>query len=76
MKRTTLVLEDDLFIKLKKQSLEEGKTLKDTINTLLRNSLSQSGQRRNKKFNWKTYKCGKPKVVLHNREALFAKMEE
>jgi hypothetical protein len=76
MKRTTLVLEDDLFMKLKKQSLEEGKTLKDTINTLLRSSLSQSGQRRNRKLNWKTYKCGKPKVVLHNREALFSKMEE
>ena len=76
MKRTTVILDDDLFMELKKRSLLEGKTLKETINTLLRSSLSHSGQRGKKRFNWKTYKCGRPKVVLHNREALFSKMEE
>jgi len=76
LKRTTVILDDDLFMELKKRSLLEGKTLKETINTLLRSSLSHSGQRGNKRFNWKTYKCGRPKVVLHNREALFSKMEE
>ncbi|MDY6863696.1 MAG: hypothetical protein SV062_12015 [Thermodesulfobacteriota bacterium] len=76
MKRTTVALADDLFIKLKKHSLEEGKTLKETINTLLRNSLSHPDQKGKVKLHWKTYKCGRSKVVLHNREALFAKMEE
>jgi hypothetical protein len=76
LRRTTVILDDDLFMKLKSRSLVEGKTLKETINSLLRSSLSHSGQREKKRFNWKTYTCGRPKVVLHNREALFSKMEE
>ena len=76
MKRTTLDLEDDIFMQLKKRSLEEGKTLKGIINTSLRNYLGNMDGKREAELHWKTYRCGRSKIMLNNREALFSKMEE
>lgn len=57
--RTTLTLEDDLFALLEKQSKEQGRSMKDTINGLLRQALT-SPQSVEKKFELAPRKLGLP----------------
>jgi hypothetical protein len=76
MKRTTVVLEEDVLQLLKMRSAEEGTTMKDLINRYLREAFSVKKKRSNFKFEWKTYK-GKlqPGVSLEDRDTLCEIME-
>ncbi|MDY7033457.1 MAG: hypothetical protein SVY10_16315 [Thermodesulfobacteriota bacterium] len=84
MRHTTLDLEDDILLQIRKISLEEGMTcrrgndLKEVINASLRKPFENPGRKKDVELHWKTYTCGKPKpkVILSSREALFSKMEE
>lgn len=76
MKRTTIVLDDDLLETLKKRSVEEGASMKDLVNRYLREAFSAKKKRPPYKLEWKTYK-GKlqPGVSLEDRDTLFEIME-
>jgi hypothetical protein len=45
MRRTTLTLDDDLFVKLKKLAASQGKSMGSLVNDLLRQSISIQDQR-------------------------------
>jgi plasmid stability protein len=76
MKRTTIVLDDDVMESLKIRSVQEGTSMKEMVNRHLRDVLSGKKKRSNYKFQWKTYK-GKlqPGVSLEDRDTLFEIME-
>ena len=76
MKRTTIVLDDDVLESLKIRSAREGTSMKDLVNRYLREVLSGKKKRSSYKFEWKTYK-GKlqPGVSLEDRDTLFEIME-
>ena len=76
MKRTTIMVEEELLRKLKEIAEFEGKTLKECINEMLRIGIQSTRHKTPGKLNWKTQKMGKPMVDLDNRDVLFHTMEE
>ena len=78
MTRTTLTLEDNLLERLKKQALEQKVSLSAVVNDLLhRAMLARETRERNTKLasEWKTFKSGKPKVDINDRDALYDVMD-
>lgn len=45
MKRTTLTIDDDLFVQLKKRAASHGKSMGSLVNDLLRQSISAQSRR-------------------------------
>ena len=76
MKRTTIVLDDDVLESLKIRSAQEGASMKDVVNRYLREAFRVKKKRSGYKLEWKTYK-GKlqPGVNLEDRDTLFEIME-
>ena len=78
MKRTTLVLEDDLFRRLKQEAIKSNTSLKEAVSGLLRKAFHLTDSSRQKPFRlqWKTCR-GKirPGVHLDDRESLFDAMD-
>jgi len=76
MRRTTIVLDDDLFRKLKQEAAKSGDSLREYLNNLLRRSLSP---RKTKlfKLNWRTERgLNPPRVPLDDRDRLYDFMDE
>ena len=77
MVRTTVVLEDSLFKKIKAMALKKRSTFKDTIVEILNRGLNRSPRAAGaEKPVFKTFNGGKGAVPVHDRDALFAKMGE
>ena len=76
MKRTTIVLDDDVLELLKIRSAQESTSMKDLVNRYLREAFSKKRRTPAYKLEWKTYK-GKlqPGVSLEDRDTLFEIME-
>ena len=75
MKRTTLTIEDQLLLELKKKAAQEGRTLQAVINDLLRRSLVARPQERYqlRLRGWKAAEL--PGVDLLDRDALLDLMD-
>jgi len=71
MKRTTLILDDELFRRVKKDSLQAGQSFKDYVTELLRLGLT-SKKKVSFHLQWKTQK-GDPAHLLpvEDRDRLF-----
>jgi hypothetical protein len=67
MPRTTLALDEDLLLELKKRAAKEKTSLTRLTNRLLRSALRQKGGEGSSKAVWKTYRCGRPKVDICDR---------
>jgi len=76
MKRTTLTIDDQLLLELKKKAVQEGRTLQAVINDLLRRSLVASPREpyQLRLRGWKATEL--PGVDLLDRDALFDLMEK
>jgi hypothetical protein len=73
--RTTLRLDDDLLIQLKKRASEEGLTLSEVVNLALRQSLT--GPRRTRRpFRQKTRDLGRPSFDVTKANAVAAALED
>jgi hypothetical protein len=75
MRRTTLTIEDQLLLELKKKAAQEGRTLQAVVNDLLRRSLTVSPREpyRLRLRGWKAAEL--PGVDLLDRDALFDLMD-
>jgi hypothetical protein len=78
MRRTTLVLEDDIARRIKERAALKGQTMKELVNALLRKSLSAAPSPQRKfRLQWKTYRgIIQPGVRLDDRDSLFDLMDE
>ena len=76
MKRTTLVIEEELLEKIKKRARREKRSLKECVNNILREGLKRNSSDKPWKLSWKTFAMGRPLVDLSNRDALYHLMEE
>jgi hypothetical protein len=76
MKRTTIVLDEDVMEMLKIRSAQEGTSMKDLVNRSLRDFFSKKRRSKAFEFEWKTFR-GKlqPGVSLEDRDTLFEIME-
>lgn len=71
MKRTTIVLEDDLFRRIKQEAARQGETLKSFINALLRKALAHPKQGKPYRLKWKPVKgLLKPGIDVADRKTL------
>jgi antitoxin component of RelBE/YafQ-DinJ toxin-antitoxin module len=73
--RTTLRLDDDLLIHLRKRANEEGLTLSEVVNLALRRSLA-SAKRRHRVFRQKTRDLGRPSFDVTKANAVAAALED
>jgi len=75
MRRTTVTIEDELLLELKRKAAQEGRTLQAVINDLLRRSLIASPREpyRLRLRGWKAAEL--PGVDLLDRDALFDLMD-
>ena len=72
MRRTTLVLDDELFRELKRLAVEERRTLSDVTQETLRRGLSgRKEPGRAARIRLPSYAMGKPRVDLANRDQLY-----
>lgn len=70
--RTTLVIDDQLFRQLKKRAAEEGRTLSEVTQEVLRRGLApRKPARRAKRVTLRSFAMGKPAVDLADRNQLF-----
>ena len=74
--RTTLEISDELFRRLKRRATDEGKPLRQIVESALRVYLGRQSKRKGYQLNWHTER-GKllPGVRLDDRDALFDLMD-
>jgi hypothetical protein len=76
MTRTTVILDDSLNRKIRAMAFKEHKTFKDTIVELLQRGLNrQKPVPSAPKFKWNVFKSGGASVPIHDRNAVFAKLD-
>lgn len=74
--RTTVDIPDEVFRAAKRRAADEGKTLREVIETALRLHLSGPSPLSDYKLEWRTEKGRlQPGVRLDDRDALFDLME-
>lgn len=73
--RTTLRLDDDLLIELKKRAHQEGLTLSELVNLALRRSLT-GATRSHRAFRQKTRDLGRPSFDVTKANAVAAARED
>jgi antitoxin component of RelBE/YafQ-DinJ toxin-antitoxin module len=73
--RTTLRLDDDLLLELKKRAGEEGLTLSEAVNLALRRGLA-SPKRPRRVFRQKTHDLGRPSFDVTKANAVAAALED
>lgn len=73
--RTTLRLDDDLLIQLKKRAREEGLTLSEAVNLALRMSLT-GPKRARRPFRQRTCDLGRPSFDVTKANAVAAALED
>ena len=78
MTRTTVVLDDVLFKQVKDMAFKERKPFKQTMMTLLRAGLRNRHKEKQQAaaFRLRTFNSEGSTVPIHDREALFDKMDE
>ncbi len=76
MKRTTLVLDDDLFRQIKQEAARQGETLKAFLNSLLRRVLSAKKPAKPYKLELRPFKnLLKPGINIADRNELYEIMD-
>ena len=76
MTRTTLVIDDSLFKRIKREALESRRTFKDTVMDILNRGLNLNLKKaKTPDFKFNTFKSGGAFVPIHDRNAVFSKME-
>jgi antitoxin component of RelBE/YafQ-DinJ toxin-antitoxin module len=73
--RTTLRLDDDLLIELENRASEEGLTLSELVNLVLRRSLTRP-KRPHRPFRQKTRDLGRPSFDVTKANAVAAALED
>jgi hypothetical protein len=73
--RTTLRLDDDLLIELRRQADEQGLTLSEAVNRALRERLS-TRKRARQPFRQKTHDLGRPSFDVTKANAVAAELED
>jgi len=73
--RTTLRLDDDLLIELKKRANERGWTLSEVVNLALRESLA-ARRRAGRPFRQRTRDLGRPSFDVARANAVAAALED
>ena len=74
--RTTLVIDDALFRKLKRRAAEEKRTLSDVTQEALRRGLTAlAPPKRRKRVRLPSFALGAPRVDLADRNQLFDVLE-
>ena len=74
--RTTLRLDDDLLIELKKRASREGLTLSELVNLALRQGLGAPSRTRRRPFRQKTRDLGRPSFDVTKANAIAAGLED
>jgi len=76
MKRTTLVLDDAILRAVRRLAEREGRHMSEVVNTLLGEGLQRRKQREaDQGFELPSYRMGRPRVNLGDRNALEALMD-
>lgn len=75
MKRTTLILEDACMDGVRELARREGRQLSEVVNELLAEGLQRRRQRRRPALALPSYRMGRPRVNLADRNALEALMD-
>ncbi|MFH0919501.1 MAG: hypothetical protein V1913_04005 [Fibrobacterota bacterium] len=77
MARTTLVLGDSLFNRIKKEAVDSRRSLKDTVVDLLTRGLKAGNAASDRTgLRLHSFKSGGASVPVHDRNALFSKMDK
>ena len=72
MKRTTLTIEDELFIQLKKHAASQGKSLGSLVNDLLRQAIASQSRRKTFRLELEGWDAElQPGVDILDRDKLF-----
>jgi len=72
MKRTTLTIEDDLFVQLKKHAASQGKSMRSLVNDLLRQAISIQSRRKSFRLELDGWDADlQPGVDILDRDKLF-----
>lgn len=75
MKRTTLVLEDGCMEGVRDLARREGRQMSQVVNDLLSEGLQRRGRKTAAPFKLPSFRMGRPRVNLGDRDALEALME-
>ncbi|UCG87472.1 MAG: hypothetical protein JSW71_02695 [Gemmatimonadota bacterium] len=76
MKRTTLILDDAIFRAVRRLAEREGLHMSQVVNSLLGEGLQRrKGREADRHFELPTYRMGRPRVNLGDRNALEALMD-
>ena len=72
MKRTTLVINEQYFIELKRLAAAQGRTLSDLVNEFLKAGLLRQQQRKKikKPFRLPSFSMGRPALNIADRDRL------
>jgi len=75
--RTTVDLEDLLFLELKQEAARRGKALREVVNERLHRAAPAPQRRTRYRFKWKPFRGGRvlPGVRLNDRKSLFDLMD-
>ena len=73
--RTTLRIDDDLLRELKSRAADEGLSLSDLVNIVLRQSVTEP-RRRRRAFKQKTRNLGRPAFDITKANAIAADLED
>lgn len=75
--RTTIDIERDLLIKLRREAERQGVPLKHLLNATLRRGLEEAAPRRRRtRYRCPTFSLGLPRVALDKALALAAELED
>jgi plasmid stability protein len=72
MKRTTLTIDDDLLVQLKKRAASQGKSMGSLVNDLLRQAIASQSQRTSFRLELEGWEAElQPGVDILDRDKLF-----
>jgi hypothetical protein len=74
--RTTLIIDDQLFRELKRRAADEGRTLSDVTQEVLRRGLEERSARRARPPKLPSFAMGSPAVDLADRDRLFDLLDQ
>jgi hypothetical protein len=73
--RTTLTVDHDIYLLLRRRAQERGLSLKETVNQALRDGLT-AGDAQRREFHTPTFDLGEPLVPLDRALALAGELED
>lgn len=74
--KTTLIIDDGIMQRLKKEAVKQKRTISDLVESALRLLLDQRKDKKNHMPELKTFRGGRALVDVSNREALYQAMED